>query len=46
MTEAGHVARMVKGRAVYRMMMENPKERGNLGRHRRRWVGYIKTDIK
>ena len=46
MTEAGHVARMVKGRAVYRMLMETPKERGNLGRSRRRWEEDIKTDIK
>jgi hypothetical protein len=46
MTEAGHVARMVKGRAAYRMLMETQKERGNLGRGRRRWVEDIKTDIK
>jgi hypothetical protein len=34
---AGHVARMVEGRGVFRVFMVKPEEKRPLGRPRRRW---------
>jgi hypothetical protein len=43
---AGHVARMGKKRNAYRILMENPDGKRSLGRPRRRWVDYIKMDLR
>ena len=40
----GHVARMVEGRGVYRVLVGKPEGRRPLGRPRRRWednIGWI-----
>ena len=43
---AGHVARMGKGRAVYRGLVGKPEGRRRLGRPRRRWeVNIKKRDV-
>ena len=46
MTWAGHVARMGEERGVYRILVGKPEERRPLGRHRRRWVDNIRTDLQ
>jgi hypothetical protein len=38
---AGHVARMVEKRNVYRLLVGNPEGKRPLGRPRRRWVDNI-----
>jgi hypothetical protein len=43
---AGQVARMVKERNVYRILVENPEEMITLGRPRRRCVVNIKMDLR
>jgi hypothetical protein len=43
---AGHVARMKKKRAVYRVLMGKLEERRPLGRPRRRWENSIKMDLR
>jgi hypothetical protein len=43
---AGHVARMVEKRNAYCVLVVEPEGKGALGRPRRRWVDYIKTDIR
>ena len=42
----GHVARMVEGRGVYRILVGNPEGRRSLGRPRRRWEDNIKLDLQ
>jgi len=43
---AGHVARMGKGRGMYRVLMGKPEEKRILGRPRRRWEDNIKMDLQ
>ena len=43
---AGHVARMVEGRGVHRVLMGKPEGKRPLGRPRRRWEDNIKMDLK
>jgi len=43
---AGHVARMVEKRGVYRVLVGKPEGKRPLGRSRRRWVDNISTDIQ
>jgi hypothetical protein len=43
---AGHVARMGKGRGVYRVLIGIPEGKRPLGRHRRRWEDNIKMDFR
>jgi len=43
---AGHVARMGKGRGVYRVLVGKPEGKRPLGRPRRRWEGNIKMDLQ
>jgi hypothetical protein len=43
---AGHVARMGKGRGVYRVSVERPEGKRPLGRPRRRWEDNIKMDLR
>jgi hypothetical protein len=43
---AGHVARMVEGRDVYRVLVGRPEGKRPLGRPRRRWEDNIKMDIR
>jgi hypothetical protein len=43
---AGHVARMVARRSVYRILVGKPEGRRSLGRPRRRWVDNIKMDLR
>jgi hypothetical protein len=43
---AGHVARMEKGRGVYRVLVGRPKSKRPLGRPRRRWEYNIKLDLR
>jgi hypothetical protein len=42
---AGHVARMGKGRGVYRVLVGRPEFKRPLGRPRRRWEDNIKMDL-
>jgi hypothetical protein len=42
---AGHVARMGKGRGVYRVLVGRPEGKRPLGRPRRRWEENIKMDL-
>jgi hypothetical protein len=42
---AGHVARMVTRRCVYRVLAGKPEGKRPLGRHRRRWEDNIKIDL-
>jgi hypothetical protein len=42
---AGHVARMGKGRGVYRVLMGKPEGKRPLGRPRHRWEDSIKTNL-
>ena len=41
---AGHVARMVEERGVYRVLVGKPEGKRPLGRPRRRWVDNIRMD--
>jgi len=43
---AGHVARMGKGRGVYRLLAGKPEGRRPLGRPRRRWEDNIRMDLR
>jgi hypothetical protein len=43
---AGHVARMGKGRIVYRVLVGRPEGERPLGRRRRRWDDNIKMDLR
>jgi hypothetical protein len=43
---AGYVARMGKGRGVYRFLVWRPEGKRPLGRPRRRWDGNIKMDLR
>jgi hypothetical protein len=42
---AGHVARMVEKRDVYRLLVGKPEGKRPLGRPRRRWMDNIKIDL-
>ena len=43
---AGHVARMVEEREVYRVLLGKPERKRPLGRPRRRWVDNIRMDLQ
>jgi hypothetical protein len=43
---AEHVARIGKGRGVYRVLVGKPAGKSPLGRPRRRWEDNIKMDIQ
>jgi hypothetical protein len=43
---AGHVARMVEGRGVYRVSVGRPERKRPLGRARRRWEDNIKMGFR
>jgi len=43
---AGHVARMVEGRGVYRVLVGKPEGKRLMGRPRRRWEDNIKMDLQ
>ena len=43
---AGHVARMVEERGVYRVLVGKPEGRRQMGRSRRRWVDNIRMDLQ
>jgi len=43
---AGHVARMVQERGVYRVFVGKPEGKRPLRRSRRRWVDNIRTDLQ
>jgi hypothetical protein len=43
---AGHVARMMEGRGVYRVLVGRPEGKRLLGRPRRRWKDKIKMDLR
>jgi hypothetical protein len=43
---AGHVARMVEGRGVYRVLVGRLEGKRPLGRPRRRWENNIKLDVR
>ena len=43
---AGHVARMVEERGVYRVLLVKPEGRRPPGRPRRRWVDNIRMDFQ
>jgi hypothetical protein len=43
---AGRVARMGEGRGVYRVLVERPEGKRQLGRPRRRWDENIKMDLR
>jgi hypothetical protein len=42
---AGHVARIVEGRGVYRVLVGRPESKRLLGRPRCRWEDNIKMDL-
>jgi hypothetical protein len=42
----GHVARMAEKRNAYRILMEEPDGKRQLGKPRRRWVDNIKMDLR
>ena len=42
----GHVARMVEGRGVHRVLVGKPEGKEPLGRPRRRWEDNIKMDVQ
>ena len=42
---AGHVARMLEGRGVHRILVGKPEGKRPFGRPRRRWEDNIKTDV-
>ena len=43
---AGHVARIVEGRGVYRVLVGNPGGKRPLGKARRRWEDNIKMNLQ
>ena len=43
---AGHVARMVEKRGVYRVLVGKPEGKRPLGRPRHRWVDNIRMDLQ
>jgi len=43
---AGNVAHIVVVRGVYRVLLGKPERSRPLGRPRRRWVDYIRTDLQ
>jgi len=43
---AGHVARMVERRSVYRVLVGKPEGKRPLGRPRRRWEDNIKMNLQ
>ena len=43
---AGHVARMVEERGVYRFLVGKPEGKRPLGSHRLRWVDNIRMDLQ
>jgi hypothetical protein len=43
---AGHIARMVEGRGVYRVLVGKPEGRRPLGRLRLRWEDNIRMDFR
>ena len=43
---AGHVARIGKGRGMYRVLVGKPEGKRPLGRPRRRWDDNIKMDLR
>ena len=43
---AGHVARMVEGRGVHKVLVGKPEGKRPLGRPRRRWEDIIKMDLQ
>jgi hypothetical protein len=43
---AGHVARMLEGRGIYRVLVGRPEGKRPLGRPRRRWEDNFKLDLK
>jgi len=43
---AGHVARIVEGRGVHRVLVGKPEGKRPLGRPRRRWEDNIKKDLR
>ena len=43
---AGHVARMVEGRGVHRVLVGKPEGKRTLGRPKRRWEDNIKMDLQ
>ena len=43
---AGHVARMVDRKGVYRVLVGEPEGKRPLGRPRRRWEDNIKMDLQ
>jgi hypothetical protein len=43
---AEHVARMGAKSSTYRILVEKPEGKRPLGRSRRRWVDYIKMDLR
>jgi hypothetical protein len=43
---AGHVARMGKGKGIYRLSVGRPEGKRSLGRPRRRWEDNIKMDLR
>ena len=43
---AGHVARMMEGRGVYRVLVGKPEGKILLGRPRRRWKDNISIDLQ
>jgi hypothetical protein len=42
---AGHVVRLGEKRKAYRLLVENPEGKRQLGRPRRRWVDNIRMDL-
>ena len=42
---AGHVALMVEGRGVYRVLVGKPEGKRPVGRPRRRWEDNIRMDL-
>ena len=42
----GHVARMMEGRVVHKVLVGKPEGKGPLGRPRRRWEDNIKRDLQ
>jgi hypothetical protein len=46
MTWAGHVARMVEERKVYKVLMGKPEGKRPLGRSRGRWEDGIRMDLR
>jgi hypothetical protein len=42
---AGHVARMVEGRKVYKVLVGKPEGKRPLGRPRHRWEDGIRMDL-